>query len=65
MNEPDITIKLEKLRQRWYWAQRESAETIQAAIDEINFLRRTTRLPDSILTDPQAGVSGWGKGKDE
>lgn len=65
MTDPDIVQKLMSLRDKWYWAHREAAETIQLAIMEINYLRQTARLPDSILDNPHAGVSGWGKGKDE
>lgn len=65
MQNEDIIQKLTALYNRWQWAQREAADTIKEAMVEIDFLRRTARMPDSICTDPNAGVSGWGKGKDE
>jgi hypothetical protein len=61
----DIILRLEALKQKWYWAHREAAETIHDAIVEIKHLRLTPKSSHSILDNPHAGVTGWGKGSDE
>jgi hypothetical protein len=61
----DIISRLRDLHAKWYNANRQASEVIYDAIVTIENLRSNSKEYLSILNNPHAGVTGWGKGKDE
>ena len=64
MKNKDILLRLSYLS-GFYSKDDDTMTVLQDAITEIQYLRKTARLSDSILDNPHAGVNGWGKGRDE